>query len=105
MPDKFAEDWVALWQSELTAMAADRELRESITAILTLWASTAAATFKLLQAPYEPSRRDAKALQPARPSAAAAASEPGLDEVASLNRRIAELEQRLAGLDSGRGEP
>jgi hypothetical protein len=102
MPDKFAEDWVALWQSEITAMAADRELRESITAMLALWASTATATIKLLQAPYESSRRDAQTLQPARPQAVAAAFEPGLDEVASLHRRIAELEQRLAGLDSGR---
>jgi hypothetical protein len=104
MPDKFAEDWVALWQSELTAMAADRELRESIAAMLALWASTATAALKLLQAPYESSARDAETLQPARPPAAAAASEPGLDEVASLRRRIAELEQRLAGLEPG-GRP
>jgi hypothetical protein len=105
--DKFAEDWIALWQSELTAMAADRELRESITALIALWASTANAGLGL-RGPHDP-RGDAKALEPARTAAAAAASEPGMDEIASLHRRIAELEQRLAGLEPGRpderGEP
>ena len=33
MDDSLAKDLVAMWQSELTAMAADRELRESWTAI------------------------------------------------------------------------
>jgi hypothetical protein len=104
MTDKFAEEWIALWQSELTAMAADRELQETVTAMLALWASTATATVNILQMPYEPARRDAKTLQPARPPAAAAAFEPGMDEVAGLHRRIAELEQRLAGLEPG-GRP
>jgi hypothetical protein len=95
--DKFAEDWIGLWQSELTAMAADRELRESITAMLALWASTATGAMSLLE-PHDPGR-DAKTVEPPRPPAATAASEPGLDEVTSLYRRIAALEQRLAGLE------
>jgi hypothetical protein len=98
MQDKFAEDWIALWQSELTAMAADRELRESITAMIALWASTANTSLSLLSQ-HESSRRDAQTLQPPRSTAVASASEPGLDEVASLHRRITELEQRLAGLE------
>ena len=43
MDDKLAKDLVAMWQSELTAMAADRELRETWTATMVLWAQAATA--------------------------------------------------------------
>jgi hypothetical protein len=94
MTDRLAEDWVRLWQSELTAMAADRELRESWIALVTLWGSSAQAALGLLR--HEPPRRAAGPAQPPGPAPAAVAPVPGLDEIERLNRRIAELEQRLA---------
>jgi hypothetical protein len=101
MTDRLAEDWVALWQSELTAMAADRELREFWTAMVTLWAGAATSALGAMRAPHD-TGRTAVAPQPARSAAAAAASEPGVDEVECLNRRIAELEQRVAEFERER---
>jgi ubiquinone biosynthesis protein UbiJ len=104
MRDSLAEDWVALWQSELTAMAADRELRESWAAMIALWAGAAQAAIGMVRAQHDPARRTALTTQPAGAAPAAAASKPGVDEVERLNRRIAELEQRLAALErSGDG--
>jgi uncharacterized protein YceH (UPF0502 family) len=103
MEDTLASDLVAMWQSELTAMAADREVRESWALLLALWAQSANAAAALL--PHDAASRSARATQPARPAPAAAASQPGLAEVEQLNRRVAELEQRLAELlarDAGR---
>jgi hypothetical protein len=99
MSDKLAEDWVALWQSELTAMAADRELRESWAAIVALWASATNATIGMMTPRHDQPYGTAFTAQPPRTPAAHAAPVPGVDEVANLNRRIAELEQRLAALD------
>ncbi len=45
----------------------------------------------------------ASAAEPARAAPAAVAPEPGLAAVEQLNRRIAELEQRLAGLSAAAG--
>ncbi|MDD2705749.1 MAG: hypothetical protein PHU07_10510 [Acidocella sp.] len=94
MNDNLAKDFVALWQSELTAMAADRELRETWTATLGLWAQAANAALANLPHDYAPGSPGPA--QPARATPAAAASEPRLDEVVQLERRVAELEQRLA---------
>ncbi|HQT38861.1 MAG TPA: hypothetical protein PK231_05500 [Acidocella sp.] len=104
MRDRLAEDWVALWQSELTAMASDRELRESMAAMVALWASTAHAALGLLRAPYEhapsqPTPGTTSAAQPPGSAPLAAAPQPRLDEVEHLNRRITELEQRLANFE------
>src|SRR5665213_514063 len=41
--DSLARDWITLWQSELAALAADREAQESWQAILALWAGAANA--------------------------------------------------------------
>jgi len=101
MTDRLAEDWVALWQSELTAMAADRELRESWAALVALWAGTATSALGALRAAHDTARTPIP-LQPARPAPAAAASQPGLDEIERLNRRVAELEQRLAAFERER---
>ncbi|EKM98859.1 MULTISPECIES: hypothetical protein [unclassified Acidocella] len=96
MDETLAKDFVAVWQSELTAMAADRELRECWAATLALWAQAAAAAAALM--PHEPPPGSSRPAQPVRPAPAAAASGPGLDEVERLSRRVAELEQRLAQL-------
>src|SRR5471030_1768331 len=48
MPDprKLAQDWITLWQSELSAMAADPEIRESWQTVMTLWAGTMSAVLQ-----------------------------------------------------------
>jgi hypothetical protein len=100
MDDKLAKDLVAMWQSELTAMAADRELRETWAATMALWVQAAYAAAALL--PHErPAPGSPSTAEPPRPPAAAAAPQPGLAEIEQLNSRIAELEQRLAGFMAG----
>jgi hypothetical protein len=101
MTDRLAEDWVALWQSELTAMAADRELREAWAAMAALWAGTATTALGMIRAANDPARAAIPA-QPARSAPTAPASQPGVDEVERLNHRIAELEQRLAAFERER---
>lgn len=96
MDDELAKNLVAIWQSELTAMAADRELHESWVAMIQLWARIATTAAALL--PHDPAPGGSFSTQPARAAPADAASEPGLDEVSVLNRRVAELERRLAEL-------
>ncbi len=100
MDDNLAKDFVILWQSELTAMAADRELRETWVSTLALWAQAAIAATAYLPHDRPPSGSPGAA-QPARPPAADAASGPGLDEVEQLKRRVAELEQRLGEFLAG----
>jgi hypothetical protein len=102
MDDNLAKDFVALWQSELTAAAADRELREIFTALVALWAGTANAALGQLARPDAPPG-SAKAAQPAGAAAAPPASDAGLAQIEQLNRRIAELEQILADLLDQRG--
>ena len=41
--DALARDWITLWQSELAAIATDREAQETWHAILALWAGAAGA--------------------------------------------------------------
>jgi uncharacterized protein YceH (UPF0502 family) len=107
MDDNLATDFVALWQSELTAMAADRELRETWTATLALWAQTANAAMAHLRHDQTPG--SSGTAQQAGASSANAASESRLDEVVQLERRVAELEERLAEFlarqDGGRAPP
>jgi hypothetical protein len=103
MTNQLAEDWVALWQSELTAMAADRELRESWTALVALWAAGAHALLKAPPAAHDFASGTSSAAQPAGSKTATAAPDPGLDEVERLNRRVAELERRLAIFERGGG--
>ena len=94
MDDTLAKDLVAMWQSELTAMAADRELGEAWAALAALWAQSTRTTLAVLR--REPPAGSAPAAQPPGAAPVAAASQPGLGEIEQLNRRIAELEQRLA---------
>jgi hypothetical protein len=97
MDDSLAEDFVALWQSELTAMAADRELRETWTAMVTLWAGTTNAALQAMQrVKHEHPPGSPAAAQPPGAAPAAAASDSGLAQIEQLSRRVAELEQILA---------
>ena len=43
-----AEDWIALWHSELAALAADREVAELWQSWIGLWASVATAAVAAL---------------------------------------------------------
>ena len=94
-----------MWQSELTAMAADRELRETWGAVMALWAKSAASMLQTMPR-HDQSRRGSGPAEQAGSTPAYAASDAGLAEVQQLNRRILELEHRLAELERdqpGRG--
>src|SRR5271168_1486361 len=45
-PRKLAQDWITLWQSELSAMAADPEMRESWQTMMAFWAGTMSAMLR-----------------------------------------------------------
>jgi hypothetical protein len=103
---ELAQDWVTLWQSELSAMAADPEMRESWQTILGLWAGTMAAIIRGLPRGFG---HDGKAgpAGPAdapRPAPAAAAPDARDVEIERLARHVAALERRLAELERG-GDP
>lgn len=103
MDDELAKNLLAIWQSELTAMAADRELRETWVALVRLWAQTASASAALW--PHDSTAGSSVSAQPPGPAAPDAASGPGLDEISRLNRRVSELERDLAELRTQRRQP
>src|SRR5271156_6144782 len=92
-----ARDWVTLWQSELAAMAADREAQESWQAILALWAGAAGAMLAAAPRAWQPRAQpgahtstdpaahepaDGRAGAAAPPGAAAAAAAPDARDAA-----------------------
>jgi hypothetical protein len=105
MPDprKLAQDWITLWQSELAAMAADREIHESWQTVTALWAGTMSTMLRGL--PPDPnahrhdgSNRRSGAADAPRAAPAAAAPDARDAEIDRLARHVAALEQRLAEL-------
>ena len=42
-PSTLAQDWITVWQSELSAMAADPEIRETWQTLASMWAGTMSA--------------------------------------------------------------
>jgi hypothetical protein len=96
---ELARDWITLWQSELAALAVDREAQESWQTLLAVWAAAAAAMLRAM--PHDGGRAGA-AVAP-RPAPVAAAPDAGDAEIERLGRRIAELERRLAELERGGG--
>jgi hypothetical protein len=98
-------DWITIVQSELAALAADRELSETMQRMVAAWAQAAQAMVSARRGtarerPAGPARTDAAA----RPAAAAAASDARDAEIARLFGRVAELESRLAALERQAGE-
>ena len=96
-----ARDWITLWQSELAALAADREAQEMWRNWLAVWAGMAAAVMRGMPKDGD-DRLDAGGSRPAhapRPTAAAAAPDPRDAEIERLGRHIGELERRLAALE------
>ena len=43
-----ARDWITLWQSELAALAADREAQETWRVLLSMWAGAAGALLRAM---------------------------------------------------------
>ena len=107
--DSLAEDWIALWQSEIAGLAADPELAEQWAA----WAALGAAWMRAAttMAPRAPRPDDGPAPPPGPPPAAAApgpggAAGHGRDDKPARDAmadRLAELERRLADLEGGPG--
>ena len=101
--DSLAEDWIALWQSEIAGLAADPELAEQWAA----WAALGAAWMRA--ATTMAPRYDRAAAPPWAPAPAAPpgpgghAGHGGGDQPARdvMAERLAELERRLADLEGG----
>ena len=96
---KLAQDWIVLWQSELAALAVDREAQETWQAMLVLWAGAASAMLRALPHEYPERRTGAAAAAGAAPAAAAPDTRDAAIE--RLNGRIGELEARLADVERG----
>ena len=92
-------DWIALWQSELAALAVDREAHESMQAMVALWANAANAFLAAMPDGFLPPGPG----RPAAPPGAAPAAAPPDPGDAELRRRIVELERRITELERGRG--
>jgi hypothetical protein len=99
-PQGQARDWITIWQSELTALATDREMVDAWTRLVTLWAETAERAARLLPAgaPDAAGGRTGPAA-PAGAAAPVAAPDARDATIQRLADRVAELERRLA-LDS-----
>jgi hypothetical protein len=111
MPDlgKLAQDWITLWQSELSAMAADPEIHESWQTMIALWAGTMAAMLRGLPRDTGASPRErarARSGSADAPGAAPVAAAPDARdaEIERLARHVTALERRLAELERG-GNP
>jgi len=99
---ELARDWITLWQSELSGLAADREAAETWQAMVALWAGAAGAMLNGIPSASgqgDGADRRAGAAAASRPSPAAAAPYPRDAEIERLVGRVAELEQRLALLE------
>ena len=103
-----ARDWVTIWQSELAALADDREAAQTWQRMVDGWARMAeamiAATPEPSPAHPSPAHRDERVPGPAAPAgatAAAAAPDARDAELERLATRVAELERRLAALGGG----
>ena len=89
------EDWISIWESELAALATDREGRERWKSLVSQWAVQARAAAAWMDG------FDASPGRPAGPGAqagtapAAASPDPRDDAIAQLARRVEELERRL----------
>jgi len=109
-PNKFARDWVTLWQSELSAMATDREMHETWQTLTKLWANAMSSMLLPARGSEHNDTRPDNTPRAPRPDDApratppAAAPDPRDAEIARLARDVAALQRRLADLERG-GDP
>jgi hypothetical protein len=105
MQNDLLQDWQTIWQSELAAMAVDREAASLVASMAKSWADMATVMQAAAKGMADggKSTDDAAPVAPQRPApraaAAADASGAGSAEIAKLHRRVAELERRLAEAD------
>ncbi len=109
-PAEVWRDWVTIWQSELNALATDREALAAWTRFVELWAAGARAAGALLPAHLPgPTHDGAAGRAGAEPQAGTAApvAAPDARDVAleRLASRVAALERRLAERDGGPSVP
>ena len=97
---RFAGDGVAIWQSEFTALAADRETQEAWARWVTAWAAAAEAAAALLPVGHD-GVGGARSTAPAGAAAAVAAPDARDAAIERLAGRVAELERIIAGLSGG----
>lgn len=93
-----ARDWVTIWQSELAALAEDREALETWRDVVDGWARMAEAMIDAMP-DAGPDDGLPRPFTPAGAAAAPAALDPRDAELARLAERVAELERRLAGVE------
>lgn len=99
-PRSRARDWITLWQSELSALATDREVQEAWQRGVSLWANAADALIRVMpDLAREPARQSGAAASPGTAPARPHADDGGARTIERLESRIAELERRLAEVE------
>jgi hypothetical protein len=104
---RLAQDWITLWESELSALAADPEMREAWQALASIWSGAMTAALQRLprgaaQADHDgPSSGGAGPNDAPRTASAVAAPDARDAEIERLARHVDALERRLAELESG----
>jgi hypothetical protein len=101
---KLAQDWITLWQSEISAMAADPEIREAWQTVMALWAGTMSTMLRGLPRGQDATRNDSARRRSGtadapRSAPPAAAPDTRDAEIERLARHVAALERRLAELE------
>jgi hypothetical protein len=102
-PQALARDWITIWQSELAALATDREMHDAWLRWVGLWADAANAAARLLPKALAHEPAGGRPGTVAAPGAASvmAAPDPRDAAIERLAARVEELERRLAGRDGG----
>jgi hypothetical protein len=100
------QDWITIWQSEMAALAVDRECHEAVLAGALAWKAIHDATAARDDGSAGRAGPDATPGAEAAGAASGAGGEPGGDhdldgKFAELRRRLAELEHANAALRGG----
>ena len=101
---KLAQDWITVWQSELSAMAVDREIQKTWRNLIALWADTVSTMLHSIARYPDVPCHDSPCGRPRSDDAPRTApATPAPDardiEIERLARHVAALEGRLANLE------